>query len=259
MGAAILRGAIERGVVSPSHVTLADPDPEKLAPFIALGASGLDVGQAPRLPSTGPRVILWAVKPQLFPDAAKDFAPGRDDLHISIMAGVPTSAITSRFKAPCVRVMPNTPAQIGQSATALCAGTTATSAHLRLARALFEPISLRVVEVPEQLMDAVTALSGSGPAYVFYLAQALIEAAQRAGLDQPTANDLVRATLAGASEMLLRSSESPETLRAAVTSKGGTTAAAFTVMEDAHVRETIARAVLAGRDRGAELAKLAGA
>lgn len=151
-----------------------------------------------------------------------------------------------------VRAMPNTPALIGSGAAAICAGSAATDADLDWAEELLAAVGT-VVRVPERSMDAVTGLSGSGPAYVFLLAEALIDAGVLAGLPRDVADALTRQTLLGSAQLLAGSDDGPEALRAAVTSPGGTTAAGLRVLESAAVRAAVIDAVAAASARSAEL------
>jgi pyrroline-5-carboxylate reductase len=148
---------------------------------------------------------------------------------ISIAAGVPLALIESKLQGRrVVRAMPNTPALVGAGATAIAPGQHAGPEDLALARALFESVG-RVVETPESLLDAVTALSGSGPAYVFYLAEALVDAGEAIGLPKQVAAELALQTVYGAAKLLHESSETPAELRRKVTSPGGTTQAGVEV------------------------------
>ena len=151
--------------------------------------------------------------------------------------------------------MPNLPAQLGEGATAIALGAGAKPGDEKLAIELFGAVGPVVVEVAEDLIDAFTAVAGSGPAYVFYLAQAMTKAAVELGFTSSQADQIVRQTIIGSAAMLRTRSESPQDLRAAVTSKGGTTAAATAVLDEAQVIDTFVRALTAARDRGRELGK----
>jgi pyrroline-5-carboxylate reductase len=173
---------------------------------------------------------------------------------LSIAAGVSTASLQSAVDAdtPVVRAMPNTPALVGAGAAAITGGSAASDADLDWAEGLLGTVGT-VVRVPERLMDAVTGLSGSGPAYVFLVAEALTDAGVLAGLPRATADELVRQTLLGAAQLLASSPEGPEALRAAVTSPAGTTAAGVRVLEQRAVRAALIDAVQAAADRSAEL------
>lgn len=175
---------------------------------------------------------------------------------VSIMAGV-TAATVSRGLGDAgrvVRVMPNTPIGLGLGMSAVCAGPRAGEEDVARAERLFGA-SGKTMRIDEGLMDAFTALAGSGPAYVFHLAEAMVEAAEQLGFDRERALTIVRQTVAGAGALLDASPETPRALRAAVTSKGGTTAAAVGVLDDAGVSDAVVRAIHAARHRGAELGR----
>ncbi len=201
---------------------------------------------------------LIAVKPQMLPEVASD-ASDLDFANvcsIPILAGTPISRITSIFQnaTRVVRAMPNTPLHVGKGLTALCPSANATDADLASTRAIFDAAG-QTLDLPENLFDAFTALAGSGPAYLFYLAEAMQTAANRAGFDDQQALAIVRQTLSGASTLLEQSDQTPAQLRAAVTSKAGTTHAATTHLDEQHVMRSITDAVLRARDRGIELAQ----
>jgi pyrroline-5-carboxylate reductase len=199
-----------------------------------------------------------AVKPADVEDAcralgAMERPPGRV---LSIAAGVPIAQLERWLgdagAVPVVRAMPNTPAQVGVGAAAIAPGTTASDDDLAWAEEVLGAVGI-VVRVPERLLDAVTGLSGSGPAYVFLVAEALIEAGVLNGLPRDTAEALVRQTLLGSARLLAGSPDGAEALRAAVTSPGGTTAAGLQALEDRAVRAAFLHAVTAATERSAEL------
>jgi pyrroline-5-carboxylate reductase len=187
-------------------------------------------------------------------------SPAARPLIISAAAGVPCSVYESRLPAghPVVRVMPNTPAMVGEGMSAISAGAGAGPQHVALARVIFEAVG-QVVEVPEAQLDAVTALSGSGPAYLFLLAEAMVDAGADLGLDRAIAATLIAQTVIGAGVMLRDSGDDAVTLRKAVTSPNGTTAAALDSFESAGLRSILAAGARAARDRsvamGAETAR----
>ncbi|MGE0073150.1 MAG: pyrroline-5-carboxylate reductase [Thiomonas sp.] len=201
------------------------------------------------------QAVVWAVKPQQFAQAAAQVRPHLGDaLHVSIMAGVRCAAISRQTAAQrLVRTMPNTPALIGQGITGLFASAHAGAHDRAVADALLAPAGQRVWVEREELLDAVTAVSGSGPAYAFYLAEAMSRAGEELGLSASQARELTLATLAGAAALAQRSSEPLATLRANVTSKGGTTAAALEVFDQADLQGIIDRALHAAARRAEEL------
>lgn len=174
---------------------------------------------------------------------------------ISIMAGVTTGFFSkSGKKLPVVRVMPNTPALVLSGITGICKGKYANKTNLQKAKNILSSVG-KVVEVNEKLMDAVTSVSGSGPAYVFLFAEALIEAAKKAGLDKTSAKILVSNTLLGGARMILDSKDEPSVLREKVTSPGGTTAAALEVFENLKFKEIVGKAVQAAKKRSKAMSK----
>ena len=198
---------------------------------------------------------VLAVKPDAVGDAAREAVGAGTERIISIAAGVTIGAIEAVSGAvPVVRAMPNTPALVGAGAAAIAPGTSAGEADLVWAEEVLGAVGT-VVRVPEHLLDAVTGLSGSGPAYVFLVAEALVDAGVLVGLPRPTATALVGQTLLGAARLLVEGSEGPEALRAAVTSPGGTTAAGLRVLEAAGLRSALLEAVAAAAARAAELGR----
>jgi len=194
--------------------------------------------------------VVLAVKPPAVPSAALAADQAGCRRVLSIAAGVTLAAIEAVLPAgtPVVRAMPNTPALVGAGAAAVAPGTSATEADLVWAEAILGAVGL-VVRVAESLLDAVTGLSGSGPAYVFLVAEALIDAGVLVGLPRDVASALTVQTLLGAARLLAEGSEGPEALRAAVTSPGGTTAAGLAALEDRAVRAAFLAAVRSATDR----------
>jgi len=195
-----------------------------------------------------------AVKPDDVEAACRAVAAAGTPLALSIAAGVPLAALEAWLGdgVRVVRAMPNTPALVGAGAAALAGGTAATAADLAWAEGLLSAVGT-VVRVPEHLLDAVTGLSGSGPAYVFLVAEALIDAGVLAGLPRATSSALVVQTLLGSARLLAESGQGPEALRAAVTSPGGTTAAGLQALEDRAVRAAFLAAVEAATQRSRAL------
>jgi pyrroline-5-carboxylate reductase len=250
MAEAIARGVLARGVVSASGIIASDVRPERLDVLRKLGARA---AASNREVAERSETVILAVKPQNVPGVIRP-----PKLLVSICAGVPTAAIESALGelSPVVRVMPNTPLLVGKGMSALSAGRWAGEKELERARRIFEAVG-RVVVLPESKMDAVTAVSGSGPAYFFYLAEAMIEAALAEGLSPEEAEALVRATAEGAGALLAESSEKAQELRRRVTSPGGTTEAAVKVLESAGVKEALVTAVRRAAERSRELGRRA--
>ena len=195
-----------------------------------------------------------AVKPQYVIDMASALGRAAVPRILSIAAGVTIATIeTAAPEAAVVRSMPNTPALVGEGASAIAAGRRAGGADMDWAESILGSVGL-VVRLDEAALDAVTGVSGSGPAYVFHLAEAMTAAGIAQGLPRTVADQLTRQTLLGAATLLQRSGEDPAVLRENVTSPGGTTQAAMEVLEDGRFRELVSRAVEAARDRSRELA-----
>lgn len=263
MGRAILEGAARAGVIDAARTVVVDPDASKHGAFEAIGASctasggaGLEVFE--RLEAShGPGIVLLAVKPQMLEAVETEIgdrlrAPRR--LVLSILAGVTAERFAHATGGRAVRLMPNTPAQIGLGLTAMCAGPGATDEDLATTRRLFEAVG-SVIELDEDLLDAFTGVAGSGPAYIFYLAEGMAAGAEAVGFDRTTALRLARDTIAGAAGLLqARADIDPGELRAMVTSKNGTTAAATAVLDARAVGSAVRDAIVAARDRGRELA-----
>ena len=250
MGSALLQGWLAGGL-PPTSVHVIEPNPSDW-----LRASGVAINAA--LPAR-PAVALLAVKPQMMGAAlpALRALGGGGTLFISIAAGTSLATLAAALGAgtPIVRVMPNTPAAVGRGISALIGNPQASAAHLALARDLMAAVGETVMLDHEGQMDAVTAVSGSGPAYVFHLIEALAAAGMAQGLPEDMAMHLARATVTGAGELAHRAPESAAQLRINVTSPGGTTAAALQVLMDPEsgFPPLLARAVKAAADRGREL------
>lgn len=252
MGEALARGLFNNGW-APNDLVLVDIRSERLDEI----GEALDVETSSDAAEACGNAsgVLLAVKPQDAATALQTIASsiGADGL-VSIVAGLTTSSIEEHLGhgSSVVRAMPNTPARVGKGVTALATGSHATKATRNLAEAVFSAVG-PVVWLDEEQLDAVTALSGSGPAYVFYLAEAMIDAAAGLGLARDVASTLAFATIEGAGVMLRQTGELPSTLRQQVTSPGGTTAAAIEVLESRKARDLIADALRAARDRSKEL------
>jgi pyrroline-5-carboxylate reductase len=202
-------------------------------------------------------VVVVAVKPGDVPATLAAALPALPEhaLVLSIAAGVTIKTLEACAPGrPVVRAMPNTPALVGLGASAIAPGASATDDHLDLAERLLGAVGI-VVRVREHELDAVTGLSGSGPAYVMLVAEALIEAGLLVGLPRPVAAQLVAQTLLGSATLLAQSDDGPEALRAAVTSPGGTTAAGLRALETHAVRAAFVDAVVAATERSRELGR----
>lgn len=209
----------------------------------------------------GAATVVWAVKPQLFAEAAAPCAAFVGHaLQLSVMAGVRCVSIAAAVGpqtsgAAIVRAMPNTPALIGRGIAGLFANPGVSAAQRAEVEALFAPTGATLWVPREDDLDAVTAISGSGPAYVFYVLEAMITAATELGLTPEQGKQLALATFDGATALAAQSAEAPEALRAQVTSKGGTTHAAITSLETSGVKAAFVKALHAARDRATQLGR----
>ena len=253
MGSALLKGAISAGAVSPSDVTIFDPYQPAADALAEASGAGLSASNAEVVAQSD--AILLCVKPQdMLSMLAELRQQSAGKLFISIAAGVAIGAIEGIIdpKARVVRVMPNTPALIGQGASAYALGSSAKSADAEIATALLGAVGT-VIEVPEKLLDAVTGLSGSGPAYVYTFIEAMADGGVLAGIPKDKAIQLAAQTVAGAANMVLQTGEHPAVLRDQVTSPGGTTIAGLSAIEAGGLRSTLIKAVETATERSKEL------
>ncbi len=259
MGEALVAGLLEAGWARPSDVAVIEVSPARQAELTSEGGlvsrfDGLEVLGAPdgRLPPAKGAVV--AVKPGDVEAACRSLESSGARRVLSIAAGVRLAELETWCGdgRAVIRAMPNMPALVRAGATAIAGGSRAGDEDVGWAASIMSSVGL-VVTVPEHLLDAVTGLSGSGPAYVFVLAEALIEAGVLVGLPRTVARDLVAQTLLGSARLLSASGQSPEELRAAVTSPGGTTAAGLRQLEAGGVRSAVIEAVAAATSRSMEL------
>jgi pyrroline-5-carboxylate reductase len=256
MGEAIIRGIIKGKVFSPQQITVSDvtaqrlkylKDTYKIKPFTDNKKLVTDSS-----------IIIIAVKPQVLPAVMKECCSVTDQtkLFISIAAGVKTEAISSLLSNKCriIRGMPNTAARVLESATALCTGPGSTYDDMKTAHKIFSALG-KTVLVEEKFMDAVTGLSGSGPAYVFLFLEALIDAGVKVGLARAVASELASQTILGAAKLVTETLESATKLKEQVTSPGGTTISGLHVLEKGGFRGLIMDAVEAATQRSKELGK----
>jgi pyrroline-5-carboxylate reductase len=252
MAAAIVGGLVRSGRPAAS-ILVVDPGAEQRAKLQAeCGVRTLAAADASLADAA---TVVWAVKPQLFAEAARPCAPHVGQaLHLSVMAGIRSDAIARATGSDrIVRSMPNTPALIGQGIAGLYARDAVTPADRAEVEAVLAPTGRTLWVEAEADLDAVTAVSGSGPAYVFYVIEALIDAAVEMGLSPEQGRALALATFSGATALAAASSDPPSVLRERVTSKGGTTHAALTVLAAADVRGSFLQALKAAQRRAAEL------
>ena len=254
MGSAMLKGWLEAGVL-PSSTTVIDPHPSNW--LKSLESHGLKLNK--KLP-VKPAVCILAVKPQMMGDATRQIAAlgGGNTVFISVAAGTNINTLLSLVGEGCsiIRAMPNTPAAIGRGITALIPNKDCSESNLSMALELLAAVGQTVVLETEDQMDAVTAVSGSGPAYVFHLIECLAKAGVEQGLSEELAMQLAKATVGGAGKLAEDANDSPSQLRINVTSPNGTTAAALDVLmnEETGMSPLLSRAVAAAKKCSEELA-----
>lgn len=258
MASAILSGATQAGVLG--AVCVADPNESKRAAFNTAVPTAADaiawLESNESAPGSGQ--IMLAVKPQMLGDVASEISSlVRERVVISILAGLPGERIRQSLGGQCrvVRVMPNTPAQVRRGTTAIALTAGATEADAAFADRLFHAVGDVVVRLDETMMDAFTAVAGSGPAYLFYLTEAIERGAIKVGFDAKTARAIAEQTVFGAAELLKADGSPASELRARVTSKKGTTQAATDTFDKLGVMDAIVRGIVAARDRGIELGR----
>jgi pyrroline-5-carboxylate reductase len=255
MAEALVRGILRAGLLAPDAIATSDVVPDRLRLFREQFGVATETDNAAVVAKAD--VVLLAVKPQAMGQVLQGLVQAVErQLLISIAAGIPTYFIETRFDRPVrvVRVMPNTPALVLEGASALCAGAHATADDLALARGLFEAVG-RAVVLDETAMDAVTGLSGSGPAYVFVIIEALADAGVRVGLSRDVARLLAAQTVLGSARMVLETGTHPAVLKDMVASPGGTTIAGLHALEAGALRAALLNAVEAATERSRELGR----
>jgi len=261
MSRSLIGGLIADGW-DPASICVADPDSDQLAAVTSRFKVHADTDNTRAAEQS--EVVVLAVKPQILRGVAQELAPtvnSRQPLTISVAAGI-RSADMQRWLGggcPLVRCMPNTPALVQSGATAMFASPEVSAVQKDLSENILRAVGLTLWVDDEALLDAVTALSGSGPAYFFLVMEALQEAGQELGLDEKTAKLLTLQTAFGAAKMALESSDQAGVLRQRVTSPGGTTEKALEILENGGLRALFRDALVAARDRSRELARQFGA
>lgn len=256
MGGAIAGGLLSRGVAEAGRIWVSDTVKERLQEL--KGLYGIHTTTDNRAVVKNADILILAVKPQVMGPVLQGLAGavGPSKLVISIAAGIPLSFLEGNLGkgVRVIRTMPNTPALIGEGATALARGSHATEEDLEAARRIFDAVG-RTVIVPEEQIDAVTGLSGSGPAYGFIILEALSDGGVRMGLPRDTALVLAAQTMLGAAKLVLQGDRHPGQLKDMVTSPGGTTIAGIQALEEGGLRAALIRAVEAATLRSKELGK----
>ncbi|MCK2026392.1 MULTISPECIES: pyrroline-5-carboxylate reductase [Microbacterium] len=261
MGGAILRGVLASGVPVDGGITATNRTTEKAASFDGLdGVTSIALSERPEGNAeavSGARIVLVGVKPAMVPELLREIAPHltADTIVVSLAAGVTLQTFADHLGtgARVIRSMPNTPSTVRKGVTGLAAGAAATADDVALVRRLFETVGA-VIEVPESQIDALSTISGSGPAYVFLLIEEVTTAAIGMGFTEADARLMVEQTFIGATALLDASGEDPAELRRRVTSPKGTTERAVAVLQDAHLDRTFAEAAAAALARAKELA-----
>ncbi len=254
MGTALLQGIVTRGLCEAGAITISDPVPAALA-AAAAAVPGLKVAASNLEAARGADAVLLCVKPYGIVPLIESLKDLPSTLLISIAAGIPLpvmEAATGHHRV--VRVMPNTPALVGKGAAAYAPGTTATEADCSLTESILSAVGT-VTRVAEKLLDAVTGLSGSGPAYIYLVIEALADGGVLEGLTKDQALKLAAQTVAGAAEMVLQTGLHPAVLRDQVTSPGGTTIAALATLEAKGLRSALIEAVRTATRRAQEMGK----
>ena len=254
MGEALLRGLLKARALDPADIVATGRRDERLDALRV--AYGVQVTQDNAAAVANADVILLAVKPQIMDRVLQDVANqvSANALVISVAAGVSLALIEAHLRpaAHACRAMPNTPAVVGAGATAISPGRHATAEDMALARAIFESVGL-VTQVDESLQDAVTGLSGSGPAYVFMIIEALADAGVKVGLPRYKALALAAQTVQGSAQLLLETGQHPGVLKDQVTSPGGTAIAGLHTLEEGGLRTTLINAVVTATERSRQL------
>ena len=252
MASAILGGLMREGL-APQQVMVIEPFAETASKLKA--EWGVEVAASAHSGLAQAGMVIWAVKPQIFKEAALSvtaFTPKA--LHVSVAAGIRSDSIARWLNTErIVRTMPNTPALVGQGITGMFAREGASAQDKAWVAQVLRSTGEWLWVKQESDLDAVTALSGSGPAYVFYFLEAMTEAGVKMGLSPEQSDHLAKATFGGATHLARESAETPQVLRERVTSKGGTTFAALTSLSEDHVKEAFVKAMLAAQKRAGEL------
>jgi pyrroline-5-carboxylate reductase len=258
MGGAILAGLTGPGVSVDGRIRVTNRSVEKARPLESDAVESFALVETPdanRQAVRGARIVLIGVKPAMVADLLREIADDLDEdaIVVSVAAAVTTATMEAAVRGSVLRAMPNTPAVVGKAVTGLASGSRATAEDVALARSLFETIG-DVLEVPEDKIDALSTISGSGPAYVFYFVEELTRTAIDMGFSADEAAVMVNGTFLGAAELLASSGVAPDELRRRVTSPKGTTERAIEVLQSADLKSLFDRATAAALARAREMA-----
>lgn len=260
MGSALCRGLVSAGAAPPNRILISDVHADHAQRLQQ--SLGIKIADSNSQVAKFTDILILAVKPYTVATVLDEIAESlkRDSgkplpLILSIAAGVRTTTIEEHLREalPVVRAMPNTPAQVGLGACAFCRGTHADETHTALAEEIFRSVGI-AVEVPESMMDAVTALSGSGPAYIYLMIEALVDGGVKVGLPRDVASQLAAQTVLGAAKMVIETGMHPAQLRDMVTTPAGSTIAAIAALEHSGLRAALIDAVERATNRARELA-----
>lgn len=261
MAEALMRGLIQGGVVRPQQMIVSNRSNRERLETLRMRYGVRPAASKASLVAEAD-VLVVLCKPKDVADLLAEIRPytSRGQVLLSVAAGVSTAILANGVAGGVrvVRAMPNTSCQVGESATAICLGEGAGEEARLVARAILGAVG-RVVEVPEAQLDAVTGLSGSGPAYIYLMIEAMVEAGRGVGLSDQVARELAVQTLLGAARTLVETGEDPAELRQKVTSPGGTTMAGLQVLNESGFREAMVRAVARATQRSAELGRMVAA
>jgi pyrroline-5-carboxylate reductase len=254
LGGILLRAYLKQGVFAPENVAATVKHGEKAASLQK--ELGVSVTTENRKAVQSADIILLGVKPQVVGEVLKEIAPELSEktLVISVAASVPTSYIEQHAgaKVPVIRAMPNTPATVGCGMTGISGGSHATSEHLEMTRAMFDPVG-RTLVVDEKNMDAVTGLSACGPAFIYIILESMAEAGVKVGLPRDVATLLAAQTMKGAASVVLETGDHPALLKDAVTTPAGCTIDGILELEEGKLRVTLIKAVVKATHRAGEL------
>ena len=255
IGRALIGGLLKGHDIDPSHIRASRRNPEALI-RLKEQFPGIQITTDNKEAVDGASIVILAVKPQVVLEVIDEIRPvvTEETLIISVLAGITTDTLHSKFEIdlPVIRTMPNTPALVDEGATAMCRGAHANDANLEMARCVFEAVGT-VEVVPEYLMDAITGLSGSGPAYIYMIIEALTDAGVKQGIPRTIAARLSAQTVFGAAKLVIDTQKHPAILRDEVTTPGGTTISAVAELESHGLRTMLINAVATATARSKEL------
>ena len=258
IGRALIGGLLKGHGIEPSQVRASRRNENALR-LLSEQFPGIQTTTDNRVSVNGATIVILAVKPQMILPVIEEIKPfvTEESLVISVLAGITTNTLQNKFgiNVPIIRTMPNTPALVDEGATAICKGSYASEINVAQACAVFEAVGT-VEIVPEYLLDAITGLSGSGPAYIYMVIEALTDAGVKQGIPRPTASRLSAQTVYGAAKLVIETQKHPAILRDEVTTPGGTTISAIAELESHGLRTMLINAVATATARSKELSNI---